>query len=583
MLDDREKIGWHSHAESVELFRALAASGRASYGLMMGVQLMRNEATGVMVTIRAKVNMKIVMAFMALMLGWGCVSAADSRSAKVPAILAEALAVLRVNDPRMLDRETTQFAAGLGINPEPLRAALAHVLFRSRNLDGIDLSRPALMAWRAGSPPLLAVIPLSDRRLFLENFGAGFGEDAPLIRVGERDGTVVYTQNGNEGLIEYRLLVSDRAAYLAGSIAACRELADFPLQAAAKDSPLIFTANAAFIAQMNTVTEASPAFGKMSQTVVPGLGNLHHLVRPSWNAFTSQLSKIEFSLRPDQQGNMNFAMRMDALPDSALSVWVANQRNQPSRLSSIVRSEHSVFTLAGNIMWQGQAERFGGNFEPTLKQLFGDRWTSTVDENWTSLWTLFDRAGPFAMAADVTIKDGKPVSETRYLVDQPKAQELMSLINLVTQDLTGAASEAVTAGNATGFHETRPDGDTALVSNDRFLVSVQSTMRSAVVAAADVVNRSQTNGALEGNPAVLHLSANLTPLVRTLVVAMGGELQPALPNATCGLIFKVGLPGSLEAEGTFPAAAVARLMRDSGLMQFLAPAGPGKSGARGLN
>lgn len=541
---------------------------------------MRNEFTGVMVKM-------VVVLFTVMTLGLGYVSAAESRPTKVPAALADALAVLRVNDPRMLDRETTQFAAGLGINPEPLRAALAHVLFRSRNLEGIDLSRPALMAWRAGSPPLLAVIPLSDRRIFLENFGAGFGEDAPLIRVGERDGTVVYTQNGNDGLIEYRLLVSDRAAYLAGSIAACRELADFPLQVVSNEPPLIFKANAAFIAQLNTTIQGSAEQHKMLQAMLqampPGLANLQHVFRASWNAFTSQLSKIEFSLRPDQQSNMNFAIRMEALPDSALAVWVANQRDQPSRLLSIVRSEHSVFTLAGNVMWQGQAERFGGNFEPALKQLFGERWTSTVDDNWASLWTLFDRAGPFAMAADVSIKDGKPVGETRYLIDQPKAQELMSLINLVTQDLTGAVSEAVTAGNATGFHEARPDGDTALVSNDRFLVSVQSTMRSAVVAAADLVARSQTNGAPEGNPAVLHMSANLTPLVRTLVVAMGGELQPILPNATCGLSFKVGLSGSLVAEGTFPSAAVARLMRDSGLMQFLTPAGPGKPAPGGLN
>jgi hypothetical protein len=537
---------------------------------------MRNEVTGVMMKI-------VVSLFTVMMLGLGCISAAESRPAKMPAALADALAVLRVNDPRMLDRETTQFATGLGSNPEPLRAALAHLLFRSRNLEGIDLSRPALMAWRASSPPLLAVIPLNDRRIFLEHFGAGFGEDAPLIRVGERDGTVVYTQNGNDGLIEYRLLVSDRVAYLAGSIAACRELADFPLQVASNDSPLIFTANAAFIAQLNTATEGSAGQRKMLQAMPPGLANLQHVSRASWNAFTSQLSKIEFSLRPDQQSNMNFAMRMEALPESALAVWAANQRNQPSRLLSMVRTEHSVLTLAGNVMWQGQAERFGENFEPALKQLFGDRWTTMVEENWTSLWTLADRAGPFAMAADVAIKDGKPVGETRYLIDQPKAQELMSLINLVSQNLTGAVSEAVTAGNATGYHEQHPDGDTALVSNDRFLVSVQSTMRSAVVAAADLVARSQTNGAPEGNLAVLQMSANLTPLVRTLVVAMGGELQPILPNATCGLSIKVGLPGTLVAEGTFPSAAVARLMRDSGLMQFLAPAGPGKPAAGGLN
>jgi hypothetical protein len=128
--------------------------------------------------------------------------------------LTETLAILKVNDPRLLDRETTQFAAGLGIDPAPMRAGLARLLFRSRTLDGIDLSRPALMAWRKEQPALLAIIPLSNRRNFLESFGASVGDDSPLIRVNERDGTVVYTQNGNDGLIEYRLLVSDRAAYL---------------------------------------------------------------------------------------------------------------------------------------------------------------------------------------------------------------------------------------------------------------------------------------------------------------------------------------------------------------------------------
>lgn len=497
--------------------------------------------------------------------------AAEVAPGKGPAALADALAVLRVNDPRMLDRETTQFAAGLGINPAPLRSAMANLLFRSRILDGIDLSRPALMAWRAQEPSLVAVIPLSDRRIFLENFGAGFAGDAPLIRVGERDGTVVYTQNGNDGLLEYRLMVSDRAAYLASTVALCRELAEYPLQPQASEAPLVFTASAEFLARLADQAELAsgltPEQRTAMETLNPGQASMKKMFGAGWKAFTSQLTKVELSVRPDPLGTMNFALQIQAHPDSALAVWIGNQRNQPSRLLPILRSNQSVFTLAGNIVWQTQAERLGKIFTPVMQETYADRWTPAVDENWTAMWALFDRAGPFALAVDVDLKEGKAVTESRVLGDQPRAQELMSLITLVSQSLTGTVGEAVTVGNAIGYREQDPQGERVLVSNERHLVSVQSTMRSAVDAATEVITRSQTIGAPEGQAGVLQLSANLTPLVRTLVVIMGGELQPGLPTAVCGMTIKTGLPGQLIAEGTFPAPAVAQLMRDSGLIK----------------
>ena len=544
---------------------------------------MCNEAMGKMIKKMTMMIMVIMMTVSLTLASFSFVSAVDLRPGKGPAVMANALAVLRVNDPRLLDRETTQFATGLGLNPEPLRAALAHLLYRSRNLDGIDLSRPAMMAWRPTSPSLLAVIPLTDRRTFLENFGAGYGEEAPLIRVGERDGTVVYTQNGNDGLVEYRLLVSDRAAYLASTIAECRELAGFPLQLATNEPSLVFTANAAFIATLGTNTEWAPNYRTVTQALPPSLATLQTVSGVSWSALLGQLSSVEFSLRPDVQNNLKVTLRMQAIPDSTLAIWLANQRNQPNRLLSLVRSEHSVVTLAGEIKWQGQAERLGKTFEPALKQIFKERWTDVVEENWTALWNIVDQAGPFAMAADLGAKDGKTVTESRYVGDHPKAQELKSLIAMVTQNLTGVTSEAVIAGNADGYHDLRPDGDTVLVSNERYLVSVQSTMRSAVAAATDLIARSQAIGASDGNTGVLQMSTNLTPLVRTMVVALGGQLQAILPEAVCNLTIKVGLPGALVVEGGFPVTAFALLIRDSGLLQLTAPTSPGKPSAKGRN
>ncbi|HEX3135149.1 MAG TPA: hypothetical protein VHX44_16410 [Planctomycetota bacterium] len=498
----------------------------------------------------------------------GEASAADGRPGKGPAALSDALAVLKVNDPRLLDRELTQFAAGLGINPEPLRAGMAGLLFRSRNLEGIDLSRPALMAWRAKEPSLVAVIPLTDRRRFLDSFGAGFGSDAPLIRVGERDGTVVYTQNGNNGLLEYRLLVSDRAAYLASTTALCRDLAEYPLQPGASEAPLVFTASEGFLDQLGASAELSPDYRKAVAALSPGVISLQTTMRAGWNAFVDQLTSAELTVRPDAQGTMNFRLNVQAKTDSALAVWIGNQRNQPSRLLPLVRSEQSVFTVAGNVVWQGQAERMGKVFTPALKEAFAERWTAMVEENWTALWALADRAGPFAAASDLDVKDGKPVGESRYLGDQAKAQELMSLITLVSQNLTGTVGEAVTAGNATGYREQHPDGDHVLVSTERFLVSAQSTVRPALEAATEVVTRSQNIGALEGVAGIFQLSANFMPFVRTLVVVMGGDLPMALPIARCTMTVKTGLMGQLVADGTFPAPVVAQLLRDSGLIQM---------------
>ena len=515
----------------------------------------------------------IVRMMLATAFACAALTAGDAKPGKGPSALADALAVLRVNDPRMLDRETTQFAAGLGINPAPLRAAMANLLFRSRNLDGIDLSRPALMAWRASEPSLVAVIPLSDRRIFLDNFGAGVAGDAPLIRVGERDGTVVYTQNGNEGLLEYRLLVSDRAAYLASTTALCRELAEYPLQPSSTGAPLTFTASADYLARLGADAGLSsvgvtPEQRTAFETLSPGFTGMQHGVRAGWDAFISQVLHSELTVRPDAQGTMHFALQVQAKPDSALAVWIGNQRNQPSRLLSLVSSDQSVFSLAGHIVWQGQAERLGKVFTGVLKTAYAERWDAVVDENWSAMWGLIDRAGPFATATDVGLKDGKAISETRSVSEQPKAQELMSLITLVSQSLTGTIGEAVTAGNATGYHEQGPHGEQVLVSNERHLFSVQSNMGSAVATATQLVTRSQTLAPPAGHPGVLHASVNLTPLIRTLAVVMGGQVQPGLPLAVCGVTIKTGLPGQLLAEGTFPAPAVAQLLRDSGLIQF---------------
>jgi hypothetical protein len=497
------------------------------------------------------------------------IAAAEVRSADP---LNDALAVLKVNDPRLLDREATQFATGIGIDPSPIRAGLARLLFRSRNMNGIDLARPALMAWRKENPPLLAIIPLSDRRAFLESFGASFGDDAPLIRVSERDGTVVYTQNGNDGLMEYRLLVSDRAAYLARTMHECRALAGHQLPSVTTEGSLVFRGNAEYLSRFSSEMVIGKGDERITNGIAAfssGLNQMRTAALAAWNAFLSQITSFEITVHPDRDGNFVFSLSIQSLEESQLSVWISNQRNQPSRLLPVVKSPNSLLTMTGNIVWQGQAEQVGQIIMPAVRDQIGERWNPAVDENWTALWRLADRAGPFALGADIGWVNGTAVTESRYLSDQQNAQEMLSLITLISQALTGRIGEVVSAGAATGYRDRQEQNDAVLVANERYLISIRSSMRDATVVAGELSERSMQVGAPQGAAGIVIGAINLSPLVNSLVLKLGGEQQPALPDAVIGITVKAGLPGQLTMEGSFPAGRFAQLLRDSGLMQLL--------------
>lgn len=201
----------------------------------------------------------------------GIAGEAAKPASKLEAMIADALAVVRINDPRWVEREIVKFAATLGVDPAPMRSDLSRLLYRCLSTEGIDLTRPALLAWRTGPAPLIAIIPLANRRQFLDAFGVSLGEDSPLIRIGERDGTVLYSQNTNDGLVEYRLLVSDKAAFLARTTEECRALSEHSVTTVAGDAPLTFTSTGAFLATFSSdPTALLPA--SFSPVLPHGLG-----------------------------------------------------------------------------------------------------------------------------------------------------------------------------------------------------------------------------------------------------------------------------------------------------------------------
>ena len=109
-------------------------------------------------------------------------------------------------------------------------------LYLSNGYDGIDLTRPSLIGWRPGPAGLVAVIPIKDRKRFLDGFGVAPGGDAPLVRVGDSEGTVKLTQIHGGQHDEYRLLVTNDTAYLARTPEECRQLSLHPLTLAVVDA-----------------------------------------------------------------------------------------------------------------------------------------------------------------------------------------------------------------------------------------------------------------------------------------------------------------------------------------------------------
>jgi hypothetical protein len=496
---------------------------------------------------------------------------AGEPSAAVDAVLADALAVLRINDPRVVERETTQFAATLGIEPQPIRSAVGRLLFHSAGLDGIDLSRPALLAWRPGPAPLVAIIPLKDRRLFLDQFGDSLGTDAPLIRVGEREGTVVYSQNGNDGLIEYRLLVSDRAAYLARSVDECRQLASHPLQPALTEPPLTFTASSAWLAGLSldpALWLGGPRGEGPDLTALLNLSALRSLAGASWAELVPQLSGMVIELRPDADGMIKLQTRVLALPDSPLAIWISNQRNQPSRLLPVVAGAKAALSLTGNIVWQGQADRAAQPVGELLKATAGDRWSPVVEETWHSICSIVDRCGPFAAALDLDAKGTVLSSELRLAGDQPRAGELSAYLASLVQAVSGTASAPLVAGG-TGFR-IQPAGGVpaAVIGSERWLVATRSSTNDVEAVSAAILARAGTLAAPEGAPGVFMLGVNLTQATRVLSQLLGGTPQPVLPPAAWSLVFKIGGPGQLVIDSTLPVQKIAQLVRDTALLQL---------------
>lgn len=522
-----------------------------------------------------------------------CWSAAAETLSPAERILGEAVAVLRINAPHWLDKEAGRFAAALGQDPGPLRAFMARSLFRSHSLQGLDLRRPALLAWRPGLAPLVAILPITSRRAFLDQFGVA--DDAPFIRVGEREGTVVFTQNNNDGLCEYRLKVCDNnIACLARTPKECEDLSKMVLPHVGTEAPLVFTAKGSWVSDLSAGFRTSGTLGlpgvSATMPIAPALA--------LWQGLVGQVTEVGLELRPDSADGMHMGFRLKAVPDSLLAVWISNQRNQPNRLLPLVRSPATMVSIAGQVAWQGQGESFGSAIAGLIKPQAGKAWSDTVDEAWTALWTLSDRNGPFAAAFDLTIDPQRAAAanpkaqpsaaevapaanpfqaigmEWRSLVEQRRAAEVIAHTNTVTSALAGTPGEPLTVVGAQGFRWTSTQGlAMAMVGTDRHVVQVQGNLRPVDQAIAELVQKSQGNAVPDPGTAIVLGAFDASPLARAIAIILQKPADTVIQPAVLTAALRTAGSGELLLDLGLPHMRLASMVRDSGLVTV---EGPGK-------
>ena len=347
-------------------------------------------------------------------------------------------AVIRINDARWVEREATRLSAGLGRDPSLIRAAVATTLYHARSLEGIDTSRPALIAWRSGTAPLIAVIPLKDRRRFLDDFGVMPTGESPLVRTGDRDGTTVWSQNAASGLREYRLLVANETAFLGRSVEECRALAArSPVGPVDNAVPITVTMTGSFLAQGPALIDLPGMPWNMPRLSWLDLAPLAAAGRAAIDLGTTRLT---WELRPfGQEGDLRVVGKLTAKPESALAAFVSNQHDSASRLVEPLRTPDTALMVWSSLAWQGQPTAYGATVSPVMRAALGPAWIPAVDEAWRSWWSLWERGSDCAW----TLEAQSPQRYTTTTVsEQPRAVEHGGTWNTVAGAITGIPGAA---------------------------------------------------------------------------------------------------------------------------------------------
>ena len=485
--------------------------------------------------------------------------------APAPVAAAPFEAVVRIADCMWMDRELTRFAAALGRDPKFLRKQLAEALYHTRSFDAIDTSRPAVFIWASGASPLQAIIPIHAelRRQFVDEFGVmGHGE-APLVRVGDRDGTVIYTQNRPEGLREYRLLVIDSVAYLARNADECRRLA-------ARSASLLPVVGTAAPVSLQCTGAWLRSSGILSWSWSPRLPLAQwlpgrELLDAAQAGILAQTDQFACELRPGAgvESRARLTWRLVARPDSEFAAWIATQQNQGSRILGLVDGPDIALRAAIHIVWQNKLEQAARIVAQRLQAALGDGWTDAFAESWQRLFMVAQRSTD---AAWVVAAPAPGVQVQTLLFEQPRADEQAQNLDRVAGTLTGAKPVSATIGGFAAIRRQipaqagRPAQTQIFAATSRHLLLVDGwgTSEGELFARAEsTARRLQLAAAPSADPAIFTAWCNLGRLIR-LAPALDTEI--AIPDAVLTAAVRVAGVNVLVGDFTAPLADTAAVL-----------------------
>ena len=457
--------------------------------------------------------------------------------------------LLQINDAHWIEREAARFAASLGHDPAPIRRRLAETLYRNRSLDGIDVLRPAMLWWRTDNSSLTALIPLKDRRIFCDGFGF---EQPPMVRVGERDGTVVYTQNLPTGLREYRLLAVDEVAVVARNVEDVHRLVPrIPdLLATDPNQPAL-----RLVLRGEALRQAlvPPVWLPLPRLPVSGLD-----LRPALNALGPWIARESASLTIEVRSldatQARLSVILKARPDGELATWLASQQNQPTRIAGLIESPTTALVGTTRMAWNGRLEDLANTLGPSQRASVGPAWTPTVEESWRQVWRLAERIGEIAFALEENPEGGLTVIG---ISEQPRATEQAVHLNALAAAATGDPGRSSDVDGTTVVTRTIYGRTEASAAGARHIVSV-STSGSAGAEAGATAARLAVNAAQvvppRGTPALMTLRADLGRLVR-MVPGANRESEAVKCPITALVTTKPG--GVLQLDVTIPLEATA--------------------------
>jgi hypothetical protein len=239
------------------------------------------------------------------------------------------------------------------------------------------------------------VIPVADRVKFLDSFGVVDPGEPPLVRVGERDGTVIYRQNQPGGEWEYRLLVAANAAFLTRSAEECRQLAASvgSLVAEPFAAPVEATLRRSGLASphipgtdwLSTLPALPMDLAEISK--VPGL------LTQAWQELSNQTASVTFTAQSGPQGDLRLTARLIAKPDTPLAGWIPTQRPSAERLAGQLRTPATAMMVSGRLTFQGQLERWAFEQAVVLRTAAAARWNDNADGAFRGFCTLLERCG----------------------------------------------------------------------------------------------------------------------------------------------------------------------------------------------